>query len=89
MKKRKHFLITGYVQGVGFRYRAKIAAEYLGLTGYVCNLPDGSVEMEVQGEETLIYQQLERIQEGHYVEISSIESKDMPLSKKERGFHAF
>ena len=44
---RKHFKITGRVQGVGFRYRAKYAASGMGLTGWVRNEWDGSVEMEV------------------------------------------
>ena len=48
-KVRKHFYFSGDVQMVGFRYQAKYAADDLGLTGWVCNLCDGRVEMEVQG----------------------------------------
>ena len=46
---RKHILFYGRVQGVGFRYHATYKASLLGLTGWVRNLEDGSVEMEVQG----------------------------------------
>ena len=46
-KVRKHFYFSGDVQMVGFRYQAKYAADDLGLTGWVCNLCDGRVEMEV------------------------------------------
>ena len=47
----KHILFSGQVQGVGFRYTAnRIAARY-NLTGFVCNLPDGDVEMLAQGAE--------------------------------------
>ena len=47
---RKHIFFSGWVQGVGFRYRALYAARAMGLTGWVQNLWDGRVEMEVQGE---------------------------------------
>ena len=47
--ERRHWRFTGQVQGVGFRYRAQYAAQRLGLTGWVENNWDGSVEMEAQG----------------------------------------
>ena len=46
---RKHILVSGRVQGVGFRYRTYYLAQNLGLTGWVHNLEDGRVEMELQG----------------------------------------
>ena len=48
---RKHIIFTGSVQGVGFRYRARHAAELYGCTGWVRNEYDGSVVMEIQGTE--------------------------------------
>ncbi len=48
---RKHFIFSGRVQGVGFRYRACYGARQRGLTGWVCNLGNGTVEMEAQGKE--------------------------------------
>ena len=51
---RRHMYFSGDVQGVGFRYRSKYAARELGLTGYVRNLYDGRVEVEIQGERELI-----------------------------------
>lgn len=44
-KIRKHIVFYGRVQGVGFRYYAVNKANQLGLTGWVKNLPDGTVEM--------------------------------------------
>ena len=41
--------VTGRVQGVGFRYFVARAARGLGLTGYVRNLPDGTVEVAASG----------------------------------------
>jgi acylphosphatase len=41
--------ITGRVQGVCFRHYAKMEADQLGITGYIHNLPDGSVEALICG----------------------------------------
>ena len=46
----KRFLVSGSVQGVGFRYFAERVALRLGVTGYVKNLPDGSVEVYAVGK---------------------------------------
>ena len=48
--ERRRYTITGQVQGVGFRYRARYAAQTLDLTGWVQNEDDGSVTLEVQGD---------------------------------------
>ena len=45
----KHMVFIGRVQGVGFRFTAARVAERYGLTGFVRNLRDGTVEMLVQG----------------------------------------
>jgi acylphosphatase len=44
-------IYSGRVQGVGFRFRTRHIAERYAVTGYVKNLPDGTVELLVQGEE--------------------------------------
>ena len=49
---RQHYIFKGEVQGVGFRYTAQYLAQSLGLTGWVKNNWDDSVEMEVQGAAT-------------------------------------
>ena len=41
--------VYGIVQGVGFRYHATYIASRIGVSGWVRNLYDGRVEMEVQG----------------------------------------
>ena len=46
---RRRWRFTGEVQGVGFRYYARAAAQHLGLTGWVANNWDGSVTLEAQG----------------------------------------
>ncbi len=46
----KRFVVSGRVQGVGFRYFVVREAEALGLAGWVRNLPDGRVEVLASGE---------------------------------------
>jgi acylphosphatase len=42
-------VVSGRVQGVGFRYTARNEANRLGVKGYVKNKPDGSVALELEG----------------------------------------
>jgi len=49
MNKRLEAIVTGYVQGVSFRYYARKEALRLGLTGWVANSPDGSVRVVAEG----------------------------------------
>ena len=63
---RKHFFFKGRVQGVGFRYRAQNAASMYGVTGWVKNLYDGSVEMEAQGLEEDIDKVILTLQNSRY-----------------------
>jgi len=46
----RRLIVTGRVQGVGFRYFARDAARLEGLQGTVRNLEDGDVEIEVEGD---------------------------------------
>jgi acylphosphatase len=51
MHKRKLITIHGKVQGVGFRYAARIMAQYMDIKGFVKNKPDGTVFIDAEGEE--------------------------------------
>jgi acylphosphatase len=50
MRIARRFLVSGRVQGVGYRYFVHDAARREGVTGYVRNVPDGRVEAFVEGE---------------------------------------
>ena len=50
MRQARSYRIIGRVQGVGFRYFAWESAKREGLTGWVCNMPDGSVEAVAEGD---------------------------------------
>jgi acylphosphatase len=56
MVKTYRFVVTGRVQGVGFRYYTIHQAQLLGLVGTVRNRPDGRVEGTVQGNSELLQQ---------------------------------
>jgi len=86
MKKRFQYTFSGYVQGVGFRYRAYRAAHQLGLTGWVRNEYDGSVTMEGQGEQDKIDVMLETIESSPYISIEGLKEKELPLKLNEIRF---
>jgi len=54
MVKHLTFIVRGKVQGVFYRASARDVANSLGLKGSVCNLPDGAVQIEVEGEQVVI-----------------------------------
>ena len=86
MKVRKHIYFSGRVQGVGFRYRAANLARPLGLTGWVKNLWDGRVEMEVQGEETAIRKLLTQLKFQRFIAIEHMAVTPLPPDDGERSF---
>ena len=83
---RRRYIITGQVQGVGFRYRARYAAQTLDLTGWVQNEDDGSVTLEVQGDPEKFLWLFAMIQKSDYIQITAIRQKDIALDPWERGF---
>ena len=83
---RKHLVFHGRVQGVGFRWMAKRAAEIYECTGWCRNEYNGTVTMELQGEEEDIDRIIQEIRAGRYVYIAGIDERQIPLKNAERGF---
>ncbi len=54
MDAKIYMVVEGLVQGVGFRWFVARRAEALGLKGFVRNLYDGSVEIEAEGDRSLL-----------------------------------
>jgi acylphosphatase len=77
---RRHWIIRGRVQGVGFRWFVTREAERLELGGFVRNLPDGSVEVVSQGSDAAL-QALEReLRRGPpHARVESVEQLHVPL----------
>jgi len=59
-----HIVVSGIVQGVGFRYFVHNRASRLGLCGEVMNLFNGSVQIEVEGDRSLIEELLKELRVG-------------------------
>jgi acylphosphatase len=53
-RSRVHLVIVGFVQGVAFRAAARAEARRLGISGWVRNCFDGSVEAEAEGESAAV-----------------------------------
>ena len=62
--RRVHVIIGGSVQGVGYRYTARMVAREVGVTGWVRNLHDGTVEAEVEGTDAQVDEMLAWMAEG-------------------------
>ncbi len=83
-----HFdiIVSGRVQGVGFRYAAQQMARSLNLKGWVQNLPDGSVSAAVEGERDACYSFLQWCRKG--TGYSWIENVEI-VEKEPEGLTAF
>ena len=64
MAASKRFVVTGRVQGVGYRYFVIQAVKDLDLRGWVRNLPDGSVEVCAEGSEEELGLIVTRLRQG-------------------------
>ncbi len=84
--QRREVHYSGRVQGVGFRYTTRSIAQQFAVTGYVKNLPDGSVELVVEGRPEEIQAMLRAVQAemGRYIR----DVRDTP-SRATDGFSGF
>lgn len=87
MRKQLTVIISGRVQGVGYRMFAASHAHRLQITGFVRNLSDGDVEVVAEGEEEALSAFLEILRQGppaaHISDIQVFRSDDLS------GFESF
>lgn len=82
--KTIHTIVTGRVQGVGFRHFAVRCANDLGLCGWVKNMPDGGVETMIQGQDDEIDEMIRLLKRGpgsaiiRAMTIEEAESEELP-----------
>jgi len=80
-------VVTGAVQGVGFRYFTQREADRLGLSGWVRNLPDGSVEVYAEGEESTVRLLLNSLAHGpNWADVENVEEHWTEPSGNQKGF---
>jgi acylphosphatase len=85
---RLRALVTGRVQGVGFRFFTQSQAQRLALNGWVRNLPDGSVECLAEGSKADLLSFLEALWEGpSSSNVRNVHSQWLNATGEYQGFH--
>ncbi len=85
--ERYLIIFKGRVQGVGFRYSAQRQANDLNLTGYVKNLDNGDVRVEIQGESSLINNFIRTmINIKSYIQVDDYSLKQIEIIENEKRF---
>ncbi|KAI4931415.1 hypothetical protein J4E85_004008 [Alternaria conjuncta] len=86
--KRIQYKVEGEVQGVNFRSFTQKQAKSLGVTGFVTNASDGSVQGEAQGSEDKIKEFVQHLNKGpSAASVSKVDHSDMSTKDGESGFN--
>ena len=87
MEKRVNVIVRGLVQSVGFRMFVYREATMRNLSGWTRNLPDGSVEIEAQGDRAVVEELVGRIGIGpSRARVKSISVMEIATEQSERQF---
>lgn len=82
-----HFIISGRVQGVGYRYSARNCAENLAVVGWVKNRADGKVEMIAEGDKITLEQLLTWLKQGpRFADVTHVEVTHYPATGEFKEF---
>jgi acylphosphatase len=85
--KAVRIIVSGLVQGVGFRYYIYRQANSLGLTGYAENLPSGQVNIIASGEKGLIDELVKSARVGpSYASVSDVQLEEIELEETFKDF---
>ena len=87
-KLHVHVIVHGRVQGVGFRYMTEMKANEIGVFGYVKNLSDGTVETEIEGEASKVYQLIDELKSG-ISPSAKVTDVDVEVSEELAGYNQF
>ncbi len=80
--RRIRGVVRGRVQGVNFRSFTAAAGRRLGLSGWVCNRDDGTVEFEAQGDSDAVARMLEAVAGGPpFARVDGVDSHELPTTK--------
>ena len=86
--RAKKYIISGKVQGVGYRYFVSRVARELNLAGWVRNLSDGRVEALVTGPAVKLKKLEGELRIGPpRADVRMVETEEAPLDAKIEGFH--
>ncbi len=86
--RRVRVVIKGWVQGVGFRASCRREAQRLGLTGWVRNRADGSVEALFEGSEANVATMLRWCEHGpDGAEVSAVQVEEAEPAPRQRSFN--
>lgn len=83
-----HLIVSGRVQGVGFRFTTQQKAIENNLTGWVKNKSDGTVELEVEGDEDQINSFIDELKKGFH-QFIKIDHVELTMSQKRIGYKKF
>lgn len=87
MRVSRHYVISGRVQGVGFRFFTHDAAAREGIYGWVRNVPGGRVEVEAEGEAEALLRFEQRIRHGPPgARVDAVEATETVPSHTNTGF---
>lgn len=84
---RYHVILEGRVQGVGCRFFCQMTANTYSLTGWIKNLDNGMIELEVQGNESSVSKFVSTVANGNkFIRVDDYHIKEKEVVPDEKSF---